>query len=531
MKDTKARQSRKYIDNLSDDKKSSVAKIARDSLAIETLGELAVYSAALPYQSFVAVTLSKIMTLMGAATGSVFKYDQQSDTTSIVLWQGMESDDVESFSRQNVSENVPGLAANCILQRSPILVVQPLADPRLATPYFRKTIEKYRLTSAIALPLIKESRVYGAMVLFTSGDDIFGEDDVTFLRAVSLPVVSAFEAHEHVAEINRERAKLWEIMESLSIGILFLDQSGNITNCNRTALTLLRMEHGMLMGKSAEQVVFPHLLNAKNGSAYIRFADVPYDVTEEITYIAPSYKSRAAHPPARWNAKFAKIEEGGSVFIFSDTCKERKFFASQAALAEAAVKYVRQPVRSMMESMSVVAVAGELNSRQNEHLLKAQKLSEKMWHNLRLVEKSVEYATGRVKQARDAVNISDILNRAYIRRVEEADAKGLSIETSAADDGVLYGDSAMIAETIDVVMSEVIDSARAGARLRLAAETSGDKLKLEVLCDNPSRAKISNPLAMQYLRSFFDYIKGDIDFNPPDDGDRMKPIVSFVIPM
>ena len=531
VKDTKARRNRKYTDKLSDGKKSSVAKIARDSLAVETLGELAVYSAALPYQSFVAVTLAKIMTLMGAATGSVFKYDPQSGSTSIVLWHGMESEDVESFARQSVSENVPGLAANCITQRSPILITQPLADSRLATPYFRKTIEKYRLTSAIALPIIKESRVFGAMVLFTSGEDIFSEDDVAFLMAVSLPVVSAFEAHEHVTEINHERAKLWGILESLSIGILFLDQNGNVTNFNRTALALVSMEQGMLIDKSVEQTIFPHLLNAKNGSAYLRFADVPYDVTEEVTYIAPNYKSITAHPPARWNAKFARIEDGGSVFIFSDACTERKFFASQAALAEAAVKYVRQPVRNMMESMSVVAVAGELNSRQNEHLIKAQKLAEKMWHNLRLVEKSVEYATGRIKPAREALNISDILNKAHTRRADEADAKGLSIETTSADGGVLYGDSVMITETIDVVLSEVIDSTRAGTSLRLTAETVGGNLKVEVLSDNSMPAKISNPLAMQYLRSFFDYIKGDIDFNPQADTGRMKPVVSFVIPM
>ncbi|MDI6756905.1 MAG: GAF domain-containing protein [Endomicrobiia bacterium] len=528
MKGDKVGHRRKYVEHLSSAKKDSVAKIARDSLAIETLGELAVYSAALPYQSFVAVTLAKIMSLMGAATGSVFKYDDNAKRVSIVLWQGMETDDIEAFASQSVSEGVPGLAANCILQRSPILVENPLLDPLLATAYFRKTVEKYGLTSAIALPLVKEARVFGSMVLFTSGEDKFNEDDVAFLRAVSLPIVSAFEAHEHVAEINRERAKLWNILESLSIGVLFLDDAGRIVNFNKIALSMMRMEEGMIEGKSVEQILFPHLLNAKNGPAYSRFADVPYDATEEVTYIAPSYNRKSPPPPIRCNAKFTKID-GGTVFVFSDTCRERGFFASQAALAEAAVKYVRQPVRNLMESMSVVAIAGDLNSRQYENLLNAQNLAEKMWHNLRLVEKSVEYATGRLRPAKDSVDIDDILQKACARCADKAQAKGIRVEAQAGD-GVLYGDSIMIAETIDIVLSEVVDSAQAGSVLRLSAEYSEGKLKVEVSSDKPSRAKISNPLAIQYLRNFFAYIKGDIDFNPAAEAATITPVVSFVIP-
>ncbi len=307
----------KFYDNLKGEKKEKIDKPARDSLAIQLLGELSVYSATLPHKCFLAVTLSNIVRLLNAATGSIFAYDQNTNTMSNVVWQGIEGSEIEKFAKQTVAKNMPGLAANCMLERKSILVENPRADPRLATEYFQEIIKKYNLTSAVAMPLIKESKAYGAVVLFSSGDNTFSHEDVEFLKAIIHPVTTAFDAHLYVSQICEERAKLWKIIENLSIGVFITDKIGIIKNCNKTALEILGLEEGMMIDKSVEDVLLPYIYESKNKKLYEKFADVLENIPELSIYSPPKISRRSGEENIRVKLKFIKID-GEWAIIISD---------------------------------------------------------------------------------------------------------------------------------------------------------------------------------------------------------------------
>lgn len=135
-------------------------------------------------------------------------------------------------------------------------------------------ISKHNLTSDIAVPLAKASNIFGAIVLFTSGEGLFAYKDIEFLQALSCPLASSFEAHFYVWQIYDERKKLWAILENLAAGVLIIDGSDTVKNCNRTALQMMGLEQGMLLGKPVADSLLPNILNARNEEVYRRFDDI-----------------------------------------------------------------------------------------------------------------------------------------------------------------------------------------------------------------------------------------------------------------
>jgi len=543
---------RKFLNHLSDSKKNSVEKIARDSLAIETLGELAVYSAALPYKSFVAVTLAKIMSLMGAATGSVFNYDPKTKSASIILWQGMEAEDVEDFSRQGVpptrreeeeTDGFPGLAANCILKKSPILVEEPLANRYLATDYFRRIIEKYNLSSAIAMPLIKEAHVYGAIVLFTAGrkgdaDNKFDEDDVKFLSAVSLPVVSAFEAQRHVEELRAEQSKLWKIMENLSIGVIFTDGKGTIKNINKTALGMLKMEEGMAIEKPIGKILLENLSDSNDNPELLPrdFSDIKYDSVREVLYLPPPGMTTKASmcAPDLWNIKFIKLSDDNSAVLFSRSPRAAQAnLLPQCNLAESTLKYIKKPLMDIMNDVNIAAISGSLNSRQFECLTRAQKKIENLWNNLSLMEKSVGYMSGRIeKPVREIFKPSEVIDEAIARLQHDEDEplpRIIRYPNLSGDEKTFYGNKKGIEDILVVILREISRSrlhdndekekgvTRSQTTLLIKPDLTGERIKFDIYSDKPAAPGgeiLKSEATAQYLRCFFDYLKGEIDFTP-----------------
>jgi len=554
--------SRKIFNHLSENKKESISGIVRDSLAIETLSELAIYSAALPYKSFVALTLSKIMSLMEAATGSVFEYNTKTKTTSMLLWQGMEQEDVENFSHQPVisesDHHFPGLAANCILKKSPILVEQPLENPYLSTDYFRKVIEKYNLSSAIAFPIIKEAHVYGAMVLFTSGEEHkFTDEDVKFLSAIMQPVVSAFEAHRYVSELSAERSKLWKIIENLSLGVIFSDKNGTIKSANKTALKMLQMEEGMVIDKPLDKILLKNLIAPENGTEEqppAKYEDIRYDNIQEVVYIPPLPLTRPHSRPTHWNLKFVKIPDDTTIAIFSEICpgyQKNKFFtATITNVPISTLKLIKKPVMEIINNLNTIATSGHLNSRQYDSLSRAQSLMENLWHKISLSEKILSISSGDkdTRSKKEIFRPQELISDALNTFITKITTKALNITQYPplhSEGKSFYGDKDIIEEILKTLLGEIISEAPFKASFQINIDVKDEKLEIKIYADTTLEPLIKNENITFYVRTLVEQLKGEINFIPTDDENwkttsesalptqapfKFKPIIALSIP-
>jgi PAS domain S-box-containing protein len=106
-------------------------------------------------------------------------------------------------------------------------------DAETCDPEIGRMIEQLGHRRCLAAPLISRERRIGILLLFDRiGVEGFERGELTIAAALARELVGFFERVDLLAEIDAERRKLAEILESTSDGILTIDADGVITSWN-----------------------------------------------------------------------------------------------------------------------------------------------------------------------------------------------------------------------------------------------------------------------------------------------------------
>ncbi len=132
-------------------------------------------------------------------------------------------------------EDVP-FFTEMMRSRGPVVIADAEHDPRIP-----RSMELFRLTAVLSVPLIRQERIIGAISLDNSERRRrVTPAQIAMATTLASQIALAIDNVRLFEETQGQRARLGEILESTSDGIVFVRQDGVVESANRRARELLR---------------------------------------------------------------------------------------------------------------------------------------------------------------------------------------------------------------------------------------------------------------------------------------------------
>jgi adenylate cyclase len=193
--------------------------------------------------------LKKIMEtttdLLDADRSTLFINDEKTDE----LWSQV----AEGIGGEIRFPNHLGIAGTVFKTGETINIPDAYADPRFNPEVDKKT--GYRTTSILCMPVInKEGKIIGVTQVLNKKGGPFTEKDVKRLRAFTSQVSVALENAKLFDEVENLMNYNESMLESMSNGVLTLDDENVVVKYNSAFLKLFRVDHDAVMHRKAEEV-------------------------------------------------------------------------------------------------------------------------------------------------------------------------------------------------------------------------------------------------------------------------------------
>ncbi len=145
------------------------------------------------------------------------------------------------------SETGKGPTGTAIKTKKPSVMRDIAADNKYGP--WRKEAMKRGYASSVALPLVYEERVFGALNLYATLPDAFDEEEMDLLLEVSQDVAFALHSIEIEEEKKRTEEFLQNIIDSTSDLVCTVDLEGNFLSINNAVTKQLGYEEEDLIGR------------------------------------------------------------------------------------------------------------------------------------------------------------------------------------------------------------------------------------------------------------------------------------------
>jgi PAS domain S-box-containing protein len=111
------------------------------------------------------------------------------------------------------------------------------------------------LSQVVALPLLFEEKLLGAIYIFRAGGGAFSEGDRALLAAFADQAAIAVRNAELYQQVNDERQSLSAIIENSAEGVMILDAGGRIQVFNRTLARMTGWDADDALGRPAAEIL------------------------------------------------------------------------------------------------------------------------------------------------------------------------------------------------------------------------------------------------------------------------------------
>jgi len=206
--------------------------------------------------------VAKVKEILHCERASFFVYDRQSNE----LWS-MEAAGAEM--KEIRFPATSGLAGHTARTGEVLNITDAYEDPRF-NPAFDKRMN-YRTRSVLCVPVLdRQERVTGVTQAINKIGEPFGSEDIAFLRAISSQISVAIDNAQLYKRTATMKDYLEDVQQSISNGIITLNDSYHVVTANKAAMTLLGMHEGDWL-----QSDLRHILGAPN-PAFIELIDRAY---------------------------------------------------------------------------------------------------------------------------------------------------------------------------------------------------------------------------------------------------------------
>ena len=242
---------------------------AREHLTA-TLDVVRDLSSELELAPFLRKIISTITKMLNAERSTLYLYDEKTDELYTEVGEGLDALEIRM-------PTTMGIAGTVFRSSQPIRLSDPYSDPR-----FNRAIDRqlgFVTRSMLSVPVInKQGRTIGVIQVLNKVNGFFSEDDEQRLQTFSSQVSIALENAKLFNDVQAIKNYNESILESMSSGVMTVNEEGTIVTCNAAAYRILHVAPDYILRQKAED-----FFGAANAWFVEKLQQVEKDKSDNVT--------------------------------------------------------------------------------------------------------------------------------------------------------------------------------------------------------------------------------------------------------
>ena len=271
-------------------------------------------SQTLDLETLINKIITKVSEILHADRSSLFLLDHERDELWSKVAQGVEIAEIRFPSSEGL--------AGYVVSTGQVLNI----DDAYKDPHFNPIVDRatgYRTQNVLCVPVVnREGTIIGVTQAINKKEGVFDKEDEELLRALSSQIAVALENAQLYEQTLNMKNYLESVQESITNGIITLDNSYHVVTANRAAIHLFQEGSDSILQKDFRGILGndnPHIINDIDSVYASHRAVVEYDV-ELLLQESERHAVNLNFLPLVDH----KGEHQGEVLIFEDISREKR---------------------------------------------------------------------------------------------------------------------------------------------------------------------------------------------------------------
>ena len=182
-------------------------ELTRSVGELKALGEVGqTVSSTLDLETVLTRIVSHAVQLSGTDGGAIYEYDEQSEEFLLRATDHMEEELITAL-RANPPRLGDGVVGRAAISREPIEIPN-ISEERAYTPRMRELLERFGFRASLAVPLLREDRIIGALVVRRKSTGDFRPEVIELLKTFATQSVLAIQNARLFREIEEKSRQI-----------------------------------------------------------------------------------------------------------------------------------------------------------------------------------------------------------------------------------------------------------------------------------------------------------------------------------
>ena len=234
------------------------AQLTRSVDELKALGEVSqAVSSTLDLETVLATIVSRAVQLSGSHGGIVYEFDDPTQAFHARAAHQISPEHLEAVRAAPIQLG-EGAIGHAGVIREPVQIADIQDERQLVAPQARGHLTRQGMRSLLAMPLVRENRLLGGLVIVRREPGVFSPEVVASLQTFAAQSVLAFQNARLFREIQRQKQYADALVEASPVAIVTMDLRGAVVGWNPGAERLFGYTQAEALGRQMEDLVATH---------------------------------------------------------------------------------------------------------------------------------------------------------------------------------------------------------------------------------------------------------------------------------
>jgi len=231
------------------------AQLTRSVDELKALGEVSqAVSSTLDLETVLATIVSRAVQLSGSHGGIVYEFDDPTQAFHARAAHQISAEHLEAVRAAPIQLG-EGAVGRAGVIREPVQIADIQDERQLVAPQARRHLTRQGMRSLLAMPLVRENRLLGGLVIVRREPGVFSPEVVASLQTFAAQSVLAFQNARLFREIQRQKQYADALVEASPVAIVTMDLRSAVVGWNPSAERLFGYAQAEALGHQMEDLV------------------------------------------------------------------------------------------------------------------------------------------------------------------------------------------------------------------------------------------------------------------------------------